>query len=82
MVPPYLLAPADASVWAAAMKQWVASIALATPARHAVTAVIDAVAAANKGAAAAGIEHLIKVATPQLDAGSIAELHELARELA
>ena len=82
MVPPYLLAPADASVWATAMKQWASSIALSTPARHAVTAVIDAVVAGNRGAAAAGIEHLVKVATPQLDAGSIAELHELARELA
>lgn len=82
MLPPYLLSPTDVSARAAAMKQWVASIALPNSARHAVTAVIDAVSAGNKGAASAGIEHLVKVAGPQLDPPSIAELHELARELA
>lgn len=81
MLPPYLLSPADVTTRAAAMKQWAASIALHNSARHAVTAVIDAVSAGNKAAAAHGIENLIKVAGPQLDPPSIAELRELARDL-
>jgi hypothetical protein len=81
MLPPYLLSPTDVSARAAAMKQWLASIALQNAARHAVTAVIDAVSAGNKGAAANGIDHLIKVVAPHLDPPSITELRELAREL-
>ena len=81
MLPPYLLSPTDVSARSAAMKQWVASISLPNPARHAVTTVIDAVSAGNKAAAANAIEHLIKVAGTQLDAPAIAELHELAKEL-
>jgi hypothetical protein len=81
MLPPYLLSPTDVATRSGAMKQWVASIALPNSARHAVTAVIDAVSSGNKGAASSGIEHLIKVAGPQLDPPSIAELHELAKEL-
>ena len=81
MLPPYLHSPTDVSARAAAMKQWVASIALQNSARLAVTAVIDAVSAGNKGAAANGIDNLIKIAGPQLDPPSIAELRDLAREL-
>jgi hypothetical protein len=81
MVPPYLLAPADVAARTSAMKQWVASIALAAPARHAVTVVIDAVTSGNHPATGSAVEQLIKVAEPQLDPGSIAELRELVAEL-
>jgi hypothetical protein len=81
LLPPYLLAPADTTARIAATRQWLASLALASPARVATVGVIDAVASGNKRSVVSALSSLIEACVRHLDQASVAELHELMGDL-
>ncbi len=81
LLPPFQLTPADAAMRAASTKQWLASLAVPPAARTALNSAIDSIADGNRRAASRALVALAEVAAPQLDAGSAAEIKELATEL-
>lgn len=81
LLPPYLLAPADATARIATTRQWLASLALSSQARVAMVGVIDAVASSNRRGTVSALSSLIEACVRQLDQASVAELHELMGEL-
>lgn len=82
MLPPFQLAPGDASARVASTKQWLASLAVPPAARAALSTAIDAIADGNRRVVSTALSALAEVATPQLDAASAVEMRELAAELA
>jgi hypothetical protein len=82
MQAPFMLAAGDAATRATAAKHWLASLALPVNTRTLGNAVIDAVAAGNRGAAGSALKRLTDVAAPHLDNGSINELNELITQIA
>ena len=81
LLPPVMLAAGDAAARAAATRNWLASLTLASPARSAAAAAIDAIASGNRRAAAESVRDLAAAAGPQLDVASANEIRELAEEL-
>ena len=82
MLPPFMLAPADAAGRVANTKQWVASLALSAVARTAAASAIDAVGNGDRKTAGHAIARLGELAAKQLDQASVAEIRELTDELA
>jgi hypothetical protein len=81
MLPPVMLAAGDAGTRAASVRHWLASLALPSAIRSAAGAVVDAIAAGRRRAAAEGLRALARAAGPKLDPQSHGEIEELAADL-
>lgn len=81
LLPPYMLAPGDAATRIANTRQWLSSLSLPAGSRSACVAVADAVASNNRRTVVHAISGLIEACVRHLDQGSVAELHELMKEL-
>ena len=81
LLPPFMLAPGDAATRIANTKQWLSSLALPASARAACSAAADAVATNNRRTVVHAVSGLIEACVRHLDQASIAELHELMKEL-
>ena len=82
MLPPFQLAAGDAAARVASTKQWLASLAVPPAARAALNTAIDSIADGNRRVVSSSLGALADVAAPQLDATAVAEIRELAAELA
>ena len=82
MLPPLLISSADTAARATAARLWLSSLALPAPTRAAVTAGLDAAANGDPKAGRQAVKMLLEAGGSRLDLPSIAELKELASELA
>jgi hypothetical protein len=82
MLPPFTIAPADSMGRAASTRHWLSSLNLGAAPRASALAAIEAVAGGNRKTASEAVMRLADASAAGLDHSSIAEMRDLATELA
>jgi hypothetical protein len=78
-LPPQQLSEGVRATRANGARAWLASLALPAGLRQSFTRLIDATTTVDRERLEPALRVVIDVATPQLDAGAVAELHEVLR---
>lgn len=81
-IPPQALPQGVRATRANGARTWFASLALPAVLRQSLARLVDATTSVDRDSLEPALRGVIEVTTPQLDAGAIAELHEVLRLVA